>query len=308
MAADGRSLPQTYPDDGLSPLQIEEDLPIPDFDHLPSSLQEDDSTIQTNPLRSAIFQKILNSYPQISRKLQRSHYVAKKFQDSHDNLPDCLYQAKPSDDVSVDNLASDFMEEEFDGGYHSFGENSSINSGGTISPNSSTTENLHRTFLEDNNVKNECTKFDELCFFESNLDSCSKFSDSIVAMPMTPVAKVTAKPAKYQCPVCGKSYKGNTNLGYHMATHTGIRPHKCTVCGKAFTQKSTLRTHFRIHTGEKPYKCRTCARSFADYSTCMKHERTHTGEKPYACPVCGKCFAQSGNMLRHRQTHKDTPN
>uniref|UniRef100_K1RDJ4 C2H2-type domain-containing protein n=1 Tax=Magallana gigas TaxID=29159 RepID=K1RDJ4_MAGGI len=101
---------------------------------------------------------------------------------------------------------------------------------------------------------------------------------------------INFKPTKHQCPVCGKTYGGNTKLNYHMATHghTGIRPHKCSICGKAFTQKSTLRTHFRIHTGEKPYKCRTCTRAFGDYFTSMKHERTHSGEKPYACPECGK--------------------
>eukprot|EP00105_Crassostrea_gigas_P012178 XP_011428087.1 PREDICTED: zinc finger protein 391 [Crassostrea gigas] len=130
-------------------------------------------------------------------------------------------------------------------------------------------------------MKNECSYryFDDLCVFESIMDSCSKPFDILEAKTMSSAEIVSSainfKPTKHQCPVCGKTYGGNTNLNYHMATHTGIRPHKCSICGKAFTQMSTLRTHFRIHTGEKPYKCRTCTRAFADYSTSMKHERTH---------------------------------
>lgn len=304
---------QGYSDSGLAPLQLEEDLPIPDFNHLPSSLEEDDNNHHTtNPLRSAIFQTILNSYPQLSRKMQRSHYVAKKFQEAPSNRSDCLYQAsrasKLSDDITVDNLVSDFMDEEFDSGYYSFSDNASINSSGSISPNSSAMDQLQQKFLEDSSLKNECSNFDDLCVYESIMDSCSKPCDVLEARNVSSAVIVSSavkfKHSKHQCPVCGKTYRGNTNLNYHMATHTGIRPHKCSICGKAFTQKSTLRTHFQIHTGEKHKKCRTCTRAFADYSTCMKHERTHSGEKPYACPECGKCFAQSGNMLRHRQTHR----
>ncbi|XP_061185006.1 uncharacterized protein LOC133193022 [Saccostrea echinata] len=282
-------------------LGLEEDLPIPDFNHLPSSLEEEDNNNHTNTLRSAIFQKILNSYPQLNRKLKRSHHVAKKFQQAPGNLSDCVYQTsltpESTDDAIIGDLASSIMDDEFDGGYCSFSDNASVNSSGSISPNSSAVELLQQKLLSDVDVKSECSKFE-------NFDNITKPCENAKTKPVTFLVKTLPKPAKYQCNVCGKSYKGNTNLNYHMATHTGIRPHKCSICGKAFTQKSTLRTHFRIHTGEKPYKCRTCVRAFADYSTCMKHERTHSGEKPYACPVCGKCFAQSGNMLRHRQTHR----
>ncbi|XP_062572176.1 zinc finger protein 90 homolog, partial [Saccostrea cucullata] len=294
---------QSYYHTGPS-LGLEEDLPIPDFNHLPSSLEEEDNNNHTNTLRSAIFQKILNSYPQLNRKLKRSHHVAKKFQQTPSNLSDCVYQTSltpdTTDDGTFSDLASSIMDDEFYGGYCSFSDNASVNSSGSISPNSSAVELLQQKLLCDVDVKTECSKFEEVC---SNLDKISKTCDE-TTKSVTYVVKSMPKPAKYQCNVCGKIYKGNTNLNYHMATHTGVRPHNCSVCGKAFTQKSTLRTHFRIHTGEKPYKCRTCVRAFADYSTCMKHERTHSGEKPYACPVCGKCFAQSGNMLRHRQTHK----
>lgn len=297
---------QTFPDPGLSSLGMEEDLPIPDFTHLPSSLEEND--IHPNPLRSAIFRTILNSYPQLSRKLQRSHHVVKKFQETPSNRPTCLYQtpltSKAADDLAIGNLVSDLLDDDGDHGYVSFNDNSSVNSCRSISPNPSSAEKLQQDIFDDVIVKNECLKFEDIFHLESTLDDLSNPCDLSVTKPGTSDSIPVPKPVKYQCPICEKSYRGNTNLNYHMATHTGIRPHKCSVCGKAFTQKSTLRTHFRIHTGEKPYQCRTCARAFADYSTCMKHERTHSGEKPYACPVCGKCFAQSGNMLRHQQIHR----
>jgi uncharacterized Zn-finger protein len=298
---------QTFPNPGLSSFGIEDDIPIPDFNHLPSSLEEENDNIHSNPLRSAIFQKILNSYPQLSRKLHRSHHMIKKFQETPRNMPTCLYQTPPSacsaDKLAVGNVASDIMDDEGDNGYFSFHDNSSINSGRSISPNSPSADKLQHGIFDDVIVKNECLEFEEVFNIESTLDDLSQPCDLSVTKPVIRDFQPVLKPAKYQCPICKKTYKGNTNLNYHMATHTGIRPHKCSICGKAFTQKSTLRTHFRIHTGEKPYQCRTCSRAFADYSTCMKHERTHSGEKPYACPVCGKCFAQSGNMIRHRQIH-----
>ncbi|XP_052681799.1 zinc finger protein 596-like [Crassostrea angulata] len=154
------------------------------------------------------------------------------------------------------------MDVVFDSVYHSLSDNAAINSSGSVSPNSSATEQLKQKFLEDSSMKNECSNFDDLCVYESIMDSCTKPCDILEARDVLSAVIVSSavkfKPTKHQCPVCGKTYRGNTNLNYHMVTQTGIRPHKCSICGKAFTQKSTLRTHFQIHTGEKPYKCRTC--------------------------------------------------
>ncbi|XP_052681808.1 putative transcription factor Ovo-like 1 [Crassostrea angulata] len=135
------------------------------------------------------------------------------------------------------------MDVVFDSVNYSLSDNAAINSSGSVSPSSSAIEQLKQKFLEHSSMKNECSNFDDLCVYESIMDSCSKPCDILDARNVSSAvimsSAVKFKHSKHQYPVSRKTYRGNTNLNYHMATHTGIRPHKCTICSKAFTQKST---------------------------------------------------------------------
>jgi uncharacterized Zn-finger protein len=56
----------------------------------------------------------------------------------------------------------------------------------------------------------------------------------------------------YKCDICGKEFSQNSNLQYHIRTHTGDKPYNCDVCGKAFSENCSLQRHIRKHTGVNP--------------------------------------------------------
>lgn len=59
---------------------------------------------------------------------------------------------------------------------------------------------------------------------------------------------------KFDCNICGVSYKSKSGLDVHIGLHKGLSPHQCTICNKKFTQKGALVRHMPIHSGEKPYQ------------------------------------------------------
>ncbi|XP_075849571.1 zinc finger and SCAN domain-containing protein 5C [Microcebus murinus] len=117
-----------------------------------------------------------------------------------------------------------------------------------------------------------------------------------------PAGREASRPPRFECSVCKKRFRYESQLLTHRRTHTGEKPFRCP-CGKGFLQRSDLRVHGRIHTGEKPYACGACGRSFAHQSTLLGHRRVHTGERPYACEFCEKTFNHRGNLNVHRRIH-----
>ena len=53
------------------------------------------------------------------------------------------------------------------------------------------------------------------------------------------------------CAQCGKTFKQNHQLKYHMNQHLDVKPFVCNVCNKTFMNSRNLRDHSTIHTGIK---------------------------------------------------------
>ena len=52
----------------------------------------------------------------------------------------------------------------------------------------------------------------------------------------------------------------------------------CNVCERTFKYNSQLTTHKRTHTEEKPYKCEMCVKRFKSEYYLIVHKRVHTGK------------------------------
>ncbi|XP_007436084.1 zinc finger protein 436-like [Python bivittatus] len=107
----------------------------------------------------------------------------------------------------------------------------------------------------------------------------------------------------FQCPDCGKRFRGEEELRAHGGIHKKDRPHACAQCGKRFTRPSGLAKHLKTHSGEKPYHCGQCPKSFIQMSHLTRHQRIHTGEKPHPCVECGKRFNCPSDLAKHQHIH-----
>ena len=71
---------------------------------------------------------------------------------------------------------------------------------------------------------------------------------------------------KYVCNYCGRCFKKESYLRYHLNSHAGYRPHMCNICGKSFTRVSILRKH-RITVHHKNhymgYNCMKCGKEYS---------------------------------------------
>ncbi|XP_034991885.1 zinc finger protein 883-like isoform X1 [Zootoca vivipara] len=120
----------------------------------------------------------------------------------------------------------------------------------------------------------------------------------------SPGAKFLGRAGQYfQCPDCGKRFRGEEELRAHGGIHRKDRPHACAQCGKRFTRPSGLAKHLKTHSGEKPYHCAQCPKSFIQMSHLTRHQRIHTGEKPHPCAECGKRFNCPSDLAKHQHIH-----
>lgn len=142
----------------------------------------------------------------------------------------------------------------------------------------------------------------------------------------------------YPCDVCGKSYKNQKYLIYHMKSHeedynsesvrcqfcnnmfssrqtlyvhTKIQhkgdTHVCDICGKSVTSLRSLTSHMTTHNDddEKQIFCEMCGKSFTSNKYLKIHLLVHTKEKPHKCHFCDKCFSQRSSLTIHiRGVHK----
>ena len=114
--------------------------------------------------------------------------------------------------------------------------------------------------------------------------------------------KVSA--ARFECTICGRSFKRKNYLDLHTEIHLNERNHACKLCGKRFNTSKNLKSHLLTHKYQKKiYKCSACDKSFAREAYLREHLKTHANMKSYKCTFCGKGFNSSCNLSRHKKIH-----
>ncbi len=106
---------------------------------------------------------------------------------------------------------------------------------------------------------------------------------------------------KYECDVCGLSFKKAKRFTAHKKTHKlSENTFACKICGKCFKYRSQLTTHKMRHA--KGFPCNICKKSFASANYLSAHKLIHSGELPYSCEDCGRRFRQKGHVKQHKKT------
>ncbi|XP_048807900.1 zinc finger protein 239-like isoform X1 [Lagopus muta] len=112
------------------------------------------------------------------------------------------------------------------------------------------------------------------------------------------------RPARRQCPECGRHREDELSPSRHRARHGEERPFACGRCERRFSWKESLQLHLRSHAPERRHKCQQCGRAFSRGSNLLLHQRVHTGERPYACAQCDKTFSSKASLTTHRRLHR----
>lgn len=74
-----------------------------------------------------------------------------------------------------------------------------------------------------------------------------------------------------------------------MKSHNEAKPYECEICQRGFKMQSNLERHKILHTGEMRFCCSYCGKTFTQNDNLQLHVRTyHTNERPYLCNECGE--------------------
>ncbi|XP_071523978.1 uncharacterized protein [Panulirus ornatus] len=101
------------------------------------------------------------------------------------------------------------------------------------------------------------------------------------------------------CKQCGRSFFTNSELKYHMKTHTGERPYRCEVCGETYLSSSTLRYHMQKHSNVM-FVCQDCQAKFKNYVGWSAHMKRVHGVS------CMKDYTKEHGILQ-AVIEKETP-
>ena len=87
---------------------------------------------------------------------------------------------------------------------------------------------------------------------------------------------------KKKCPICKKSFAGQSHLKIHMLGVHGPPNFKCTTCKKTFSHERNLKRHITtVHTKTRSFKCDVCPKSFSTKQYLRRHFVTHTRDRKF---------------------------
>ena len=109
------------------------------------------------------------------------------------------------------------------------------------------------------------------------------------------------------CQYCGRGFKKQKYLRFHLNSHAGYRPHMCNICGKSFGRTSILIKHKNtVHNKNfmPKYTCGQCCKQFVRKDMYQRHLLTHSHYRPWSCPYCHLHFKTKQTCAKHIKIHQ----
>ena len=109
------------------------------------------------------------------------------------------------------------------------------------------------------------------------------------------------------CQYCGRGFKKQKYLRFHLNSHAGYRPHMCNICGKSFGRTSILIKHKNtVHNKNfmPKYTCGQCCKQFVRKDMYQRHLLTHSQYRPWSCPYCHLHFKTKQTCAKHIKIHQ----
>lgn len=129
----------------------------------------------------------------------------------------------------------------------------------------------------------------------------SHFEKAKIVLPESKYEKVYED--KLICENCGKQYKTQRELTWHLRVHKSI--YECNECGKTFTLKVNLTKHIRLHRNKVCVVCELCGNTFNQLSALNEHNlMKHSDVRNAECDVCKKKFKRKSELNRHKRIHE----
>ncbi|XP_055635967.1 zinc finger protein ZFP2-like isoform X2 [Toxorhynchites rutilus septentrionalis] len=104
----------------------------------------------------------------------------------------------------------------------------------------------------------------------------------------------------YSCEHCGKMFRCEGNLKYHIDCVHGVKDVVCDVCKKSFSKKA-ISAHKRLVHSDKMFMCEQCPKMFKNRNGLELHKSEHDIElrKPVKCELCGKEMRRGSSLAKH---------